>query len=90
MVYEHPGTGEVRYPGRNDVAMPDRYSREGFVRREFESLRSLESFERSHGVLNDKAHYNPGNSADQESPSRKRMTDCQKRDLWDECVQAVR
>lgn len=90
VVWEHPGTGEIRYPGRNDAPMPSRYQKEGFVRKEFTNLRSLESFERSHNVLNDKAHYNPGNSLDQEEPSRKRMTDRQKQDLWAECRQETR
>ncbi len=90
VVWEHPGTGEVRYPGKNDAPMPARYQKEGFVRKEFPNLRSLEKFERSHGVLNDKAHYNPGNSSDQEEPSRKRMTDRQKQDLWSQCVQETR
>jgi len=90
VVWEHPGTGEIRYPGRNDAPMPARYQKEGFVRKEFTSLRSLERFECSHNVLNDKAHYNPGNSSDQEEPSRKRMTDRQKQDLWSQCVQETR
>lgn len=90
VVYEHPGTGEVRYPGRNDLAMPERYAQEGYVRREFPTLRSLESFECSHGVRNDIAHYDSGNSADQEPPPQKRMTDRQKKDLFSECLQAER
>jgi len=90
VVWEHPGTGEIRYPGRNDAPIPDRYVKEGFVRKEFESLRSLETFERSHSVRNDKAHYNPGNSYDQEERSPKRMTERQKRDLWAKCQQEVR
>ncbi len=90
VVFENPATGEVRYPGRNDAPIPERYKKEGFVRKEFPTLASLERFERSHGVRNDKAHYNEGNSADQEAPPRKQLTDQEKREIWQESVQATR
>ena len=89
VVFEHPVTGEVRYPGRNDIPIPQRYADEGFVRKEFPTLASLQSFERSHGVLNDKAHFNEGNSSDGENP-RKRLTDGEKREIWEESLQATR
>lgn len=92
VVWEHPTTGEVRYPGRNDRPIPEVYAKEGFVRKEFPTLRSLEAFEHSHGVINDKAHYDDGSghSADDEPVSRPRMSDSQKREIWDRCVQEVR
>lgn len=60
VVWKHPGTGEVRYPGRNDVDMPERYRREGFERHEVPSLRALEAFERQHRVRSEKAWFDPG------------------------------
>ena len=70
VVYQHPATGKVVYPGRNDVPMPERYRARGFERRELDSLRSIESFEKEQGVLNEKAHYDAGtgNSADSADP----------------------
>src|SRR5690349_17893890 len=29
VVYEHPGTGKIRYPGRADKPMPERYAKQG-------------------------------------------------------------
>lgn len=60
VVWQHPGTGEVRYPGRNDVPMPKLYEQQGFARREFTSLRELESFSKQKGVVNEAVHYDRG------------------------------
>lgn len=87
VVFENPQTGEIRYPGRNDVPVPDRYAKQGFVRKELPTLRAVESFERAHGVRNDLMHYNAGNSADQEQrPQAPRLSDRQKREMWRESV----
>lgn len=60
VVWEHPGTGAIRYPGRNDVAMPERYAREGFERREFQSLRELQAFETRSGTRNEAVWFDRG------------------------------
>ena len=54
VVYENPATGQVRYPGRADRAIPERYAKQGFVRKEFETRRSLEQFEKKHNVVNER------------------------------------
>ena len=60
VVWEHPGTGQIRYPGRNDVPIPERYAKEGFVRREMPTLRDIHAFERERGVKNEKAWFDNG------------------------------
>jgi len=60
VVWENPGTGQVRYPGRNDAPMPARYAAQGFERRELTSLHAVEQFEREKGVRNDKAWHDDG------------------------------
>jgi hypothetical protein len=60
VVWEHPGTGEVQYPGRNDVPIPKRLQARGFVRRELRSLREVERFEQQHGVRNERAWFDKG------------------------------
>lgn len=62
VVYENPQTGKIRYPGRNDVPIPQRYAEQGYVKKEFTSRRELESFEKKHKVTNDKLWYNSGNT----------------------------
>jgi len=62
VVYEHPATGKVVYPGRNDQPMPARYEQAGYVRRELKSLHEVDTFSKEHGVVNEKANYNSGNS----------------------------
>lgn len=91
VVFENPATGEIRYPGRNDVPVPDRYAKQGFVRKELPTLRAVEQFERKHGVRNDKMHYNEGNSADQEKPTPpKRLSDREKLQMWKDSVAETR
>jgi len=60
VVWENPHTGEVRYPGRNDVPIPERYARQGFERREMPTLSSLRRFENERGVVNEAAHWDRG------------------------------
>ena len=60
VVWEHPQTGEVAYPPSNDVAMPDRYSTRGFVRREMRSWAAVRRFEREKGVVSEAQHYDKG------------------------------
>jgi hypothetical protein len=60
VVWENPNTGEVKYPGRNDIQIPDRYSKQGFVRRELTSLREVERFEKDHNVRSEIAWFDKG------------------------------
>lgn len=53
VVWEHPGTGEIRYPGRNDTPMPSYYSREGFVRKELRHLSDIRALERRERVASE-------------------------------------
>lgn len=57
VVYEHEGTGQIRYPGRADVPIPDRYAKQGFVKRELRTLRDVDSFSKQHKVVNERAHF---------------------------------
>lgn len=52
--------GEVNYPGRNDVPVPDRLRKQGFERVELRSLREVERFESKHGVRNERAWFDKG------------------------------
>lgn len=60
VVWRNPQTGEVAYPGQNNIAMPDRYARRGFERTELRSLRQVEQFEKAHGVRNERAWFDKG------------------------------
>jgi hypothetical protein len=62
VIYENPRTGHVRYPGRADVPIPQRYADQGYQRREFPTRHELERFEKQRGVTNDKLWYNSGNT----------------------------
>ena len=57
VVWKHPVTGQVRYPGRNDVPMPKRYAEQGFERHEMPTLRDVHRLEKQKGVLNEKAWF---------------------------------
>lgn len=60
VVWEHPGTGQVAYPGKNNIPIPERYARMGYQRKEIRSLREVEKFEREKGVLNERAWFDKG------------------------------
>ena len=60
VVYENPKTGQVVYPPRNDQPIPERYRKQGYVRRELGSLRALEKFEKEKGVGSEIAHFDRG------------------------------
>ena len=64
VVWQNPATGEVRYPGRNDVPIPQRYASQGFVRREMPTLRDVHAFESERGVRNEKAWFDNGSGRD--------------------------
>lgn len=57
VVFEHPGTGDVKYPGRSDTPMPARYAAQGYVRRELSSLAESDRFCKQHGVVNEMVEY---------------------------------
>lgn len=57
VVYENPQTGEIAYPGRNDVPMPDRYAKRGFEPKELRSLAQVTAFEKKHKVVNEAMHF---------------------------------
>ena len=48
--------GKVQYPGRGDVPIPDRLVKRGYERVEL-NVRDLASFERRHGVANERRHF---------------------------------
>lgn len=48
--------GKIQYPGRNDVPIPERLRKRGYERVEI-SPAQLGSFERKHGVMNERRHY---------------------------------
>lgn len=62
VVYENPETGKIRYPGRADVPIPERYRQQGYVKREFTTRRELEHFEKQNRVLADHLWCNSGNT----------------------------
>src|SRR4029077_14359320 len=44
ILWIHPKTGEVRYPGRNDGVMPKYYSEQGYEKKEFTSYQEHQNF----------------------------------------------
>lgn len=68
MVWEHPATGQVVYPGRNDAVMPERYRVAGYRRRELTSLREVDRFSDAHRVVNERAHYDSGSGRGFDDP----------------------
>jgi len=60
VVYESEQERKVQYPGRNDMPVPERLRARGYVRREL-NVRDLAAFERKHGVVNERRHFNSGN-----------------------------
>ena len=60
VVYTNPATGETVYPGQNNLDMPVRYKRQGFERRELNSLREIEKFEKEAGVRSEVAWFDRG------------------------------
>lgn len=56
VVYESAKEGRVQYPGRNDVPVPDRLAKRGYVRREL-NVSDLRSFEKRHNVANERRHF---------------------------------
>lgn len=55
IVWQHPQTGEIRHPGRNDGEMPKYYKEQGYVKREFNSYHEHQKFNKEQGLVNHKA-----------------------------------
>lgn len=70
VVYKHPKTGKVIYPGRNDQPMPARYQAQGYERVEMRSLRQLEQFSEKNNVRSEAAWYDRGSGRGFEDGSR--------------------
>lgn len=67
IVWYNPKTGKHATPGRNDVPMPERYRKLGYERKEFTTLRELDSFCKRNSLVNEKANYDgSGRSYDDE------------------------
>jgi len=60
VVWYNPQTGRHATPGRNDVPIPSRYAKAGYERREFPTLRELDSFCKQNKLVNEAAHYHKG------------------------------
>jgi hypothetical protein len=55
-VYVSENENKVQYPGRNDVPVPSRLVARGYVKQEI-TPSQLGSFERRHGVANERRHF---------------------------------
>lgn len=60
VVWQHPVTGHIEYPMRNDVPMPERYRKWGYQRVEATTLRELHAIERQSGTRNERAWFDKG------------------------------
>lgn len=56
VVYESAQERKIQYPGRNDVPVPERLVKRGYIRREL-NVRDLARFERQHNVANERRHF---------------------------------
>ena len=64
-IWYNTATGKHATPGLNNVPMPERYRKAGYERREFHSLRDLDSYCKSENLLNHAANYdNSGRAYD--------------------------
>jgi hypothetical protein len=63
VVWYDPKTGRHATPGRNNVPMPSRYAKAGYERREFTTLRELDSFCKTNRLVNERANYNSNGRA---------------------------
>ena len=58
VIWFNPANGKRATPGRNDIPMPERYRKAGYVRREFETLKSLDAYCKGNKLVNHQANYN--------------------------------
>ena len=61
VVWHNERTGSVAYPPMNNVPMPERYSANGYERKELNTLAKLDKFCKDKNVTNEKTTYNSGN-----------------------------
>lgn len=67
VVWYNPATGKHATPGQNNIPMPDRYRKAGYERREFTTLRELDSYCKTENVVNERANFDSnGRSYDDE------------------------
>ena len=64
VVWLNEKTGSVAYPPVNDAVMPARYANNGYQRVEMDSLHKLDTFCKSHKLVNERAHYDNSGHAD--------------------------
>jgi len=61
VVYRHPVTGKIAYPGQDTEFTRSKYEGWGYKREEFTSLRELDKFCKKENLSNEKANFNSGN-----------------------------
>lgn len=61
-ILEHPGTGEVRIPGRSDVLSKceEKYLTLGFKRKELSTMKEIRAFEKAQGKVHESSNYDAG------------------------------
>jgi len=69
VVWYNPSTGKHATPMLNNVPMPERYRRQGYIRREFDTLRSLDTYCKEAGVVNEKAHFDSNGRGYDDEPN---------------------
>jgi len=60
VVWEHPGTGDIKYPGLSTAPMPVRYQQQGYVRRELRTDQDYAKFEKQAKVLSERRWFDRG------------------------------
>lgn len=60
VIWEHPRTKHILYPGRNDAPMPAKYRAMGYQRREMRNLAEIRKFERENKVISECANFDKG------------------------------
>lgn len=64
VVWRHPLTGSVAYPGMNNAPMPERYRKSGYERVELDSLHKLDKFSKENNVSSEIANFDKSGHAD--------------------------
>jgi len=67
VVYYNPHTGERRTPPRNDLPLPDVYARQGYERRE---IQSMVAYEKETGVIHEASNWGRNGLAENETQPR--------------------
>lgn len=57
VVYYSPQENKIQYPMRNDVPTPARLVKRGYQRMDIRSDAEMARFEKTHGVMNERRHY---------------------------------